>query len=316
MGLYPEIQPDDHGRLDVGDGHRLYWETCGEPAGRPAVVLHGGPGSGCTPGARRFFDPAAYRIVLLDQRGAGRSTPHASEPGPHLATNTTWHLVADLERLREHLAIDRWLLFGGSWGSTLALAYAERHPERVSEIVLGSVTTGRRWETEWLTRELRRLLPEEWERFQLGVPAHERDGDLARAYARLLADPDPAVHEKAARDWCAWEDAIVPHPRYAEARFRLGFARVVTHFWGHGAWLEEGALLREAGRLAGIPGVLVQGRVDLGAPLVTAWELARAWPGSELVVVDDAGHDVGHPEMTARLVQATDRFREEGGGPG
>ena len=320
-GRYPEIEPYDHGALDVGDGNRLYWELCGARQGKPAVVLHGGPGSGCTPSARRLLDPAAYRIVLFDQRGAGRSTPHASDPETDLAVNTTGHLLADLERLREHLGIDRWLLLGGSWGSTLALAYAERHPDRVSQIVLASVTTTRRTEIDWLYHGLRRLFPAEWERLRSGVPGHEPDGDLVEAYARLLEHRDPAVRARAAWDWCAWEDAVVAvssraprNPRYEDPRFRMAFARIVTHYFRHGAWLDEGILLRDAGKLAGIPGVLVHGRLDLAAPLVTAWELARAWPDSELVVVDEAGHDAGHPGMLERVVAATDRFRVAGPG--
>jgi proline iminopeptidase len=309
---YPEIEPYEHGMLDVGDGHLVYWETCGNPRGRPAVVVHGGPGSGCTPGARRYFDPEAYRIILFDQRGCGRSRPHASEPRADVRANTTAHLLADMERLRRHLGVDRWLLFGASWGSVLGLAYAERHPERVSELVLAGVATGRRAETDLLTRGLGRLFPEAWARFRDGVPAADRDGDLADAYARLLADPDPAVHAKAARDWCDWEIASVPtsppHPRYRRPEFRLAFARIVTHYWRHGSWLEEGVLLGQAGRLAGIPGVLVQGQLDLGNLLGTPWKLAHAWPGSELVLVDDAGHDAANPGIIGALTAATDRF--------
>jgi proline iminopeptidase len=313
--LYPEIEPYDQGMLDVGFGHLVYWELCGRRDGKPAVVLHGGPGSGCTTAVRRYFDPSAYRIVVLDQRGCGRSTPHASDPTIDLGTNTTLHLLADLELLRRHLGIGRWLVFGGSWGSTLALAYAERHPERVSEIVLAGITTTRRREIEWITREVGRLFPEQWERFRDGVPEGERDGDLVEAYSRLLHDPDPAVRAQAASDWCDWEDSHVRvrpdhrrNPRYDDPIFRMAFARLVTHYWGHDAWLEDGVLLREAGRLAGIPGVLVHGRLDVSSPLDTAWQLARAWPGSELVVVEEAGHSSGDPGMTEALVAATDRF--------
>lgn len=309
---YPEIEPHEHGMLAVGDGNLVYWEVCGNPHGKPAVVLHGGPGSGCFAGMRRYFDPAAYRIVLFDQRGCGRSTPHASEPNTDLGKNTTEHLLADLELLRQHLGIDRWLVFGGSWGAVLGLAYAERHPERVSEMVLTGVATGRREETDLLTRGLGRLFPEAWARFRDGVPAADRDGDLGDAYARLLNHPDPAVRTKAARDWCDWETAMLPtsppNPRYERPEFRMAFARIVTHYWSHGSWLEEGIVLREAGALAGIPGVIVQGRLDLGNLLGTPWELAHAWPGSELVIVDDAGHSSGDPGMTEMLVAATDRF--------
>ena len=234
--LYPPVDPDESGWLDVGDGHRIYWECCGNASGKPALVLHGGPGSGCSPGFRRFFDPAVYRIILFDQRGAGRSTPHASEPDVDLSTNTTAHLLADIDRLREHLAIRRWLVLGGSWGSTLALAYAERHPDRVSEMVLFSLAMTTAAEVGWITRGVGMFFPQAWERFRDNVPPEARDGDLADAYHRLLMDPDPAIHEEAARDWCDWEIALAairpgdkPNPRYEDPSFRLGFARLVTH---------------------------------------------------------------------------------------
>ncbi len=310
---YPEVEPHDHGMLDVGEGQQIHWEVCGNPNGKPAVVLHGGPGSGCTPGLRRHFDPAAYRIVLFDQRGSGRSLPHAGDVTVDLSTNTTHHLVHDIELLREHLAVERWLVFGGSWGATLALAYAEHHPHRVTEIVLASVTMTRPADVHWLYHGVGRYFPEEWARFRDGVPATERDGDLVSAYYRLLNHLDPAVREKAARDWCDWEDAVVslepgyePNPRYDDPRFRMAFARVVTHYFHHHAWLEDGILLRHATRLEGIPGVLVHGRLDLGSPPRTAWELAQAWPDAVLELVG-TGH-TGGDEMTARLVAATDRF--------
>jgi proline iminopeptidase len=313
--LFPATEPYDHGRLDVGDGNTVYWEQCGNPHGKPAVVLHGGPGSGCTPLHRRWFDPTAYRTVLFDQRNCGRSTPHASEPRTNLHTNTTARLVGDIERLREHLGIERWLVWGNSWGTTLALAYAETHPDRVSEVVLVAVGTTSRAEIEWLSRGAGRFLPEQWERFRAGVPAHERDGDLVGAYARLLTHTDHTVRERAARAWCDWEDALVavntnapPDPRYADAQFRLGFARIVTHYFSHGAWLEEGALLEGIERLHGIPAVLVHGRFDLGSPLEHAWRVARAWAGSELVVVATAGHSTGDPGMADAVLAATDRF--------
>ena len=313
MNRYPPIEPYEHGMLDVGDGHLLHWETCGNPDGKPAVVLHGGPGSGCTPAHRRLFDPQEYRLVLLDQRGAGRSTPHASDPAADLSVNTTEHLLRDLERVREHLGIERWLVYGISWGSTLGLAYAERHADRVTEVVLAAVTMTRPADVRWLTHEVGRFFPAEWTRFRAGVPEADRQGELVDAYARLLADPEPAVREQAARDWCDWEEAIVslesggvPNPRYDDARFRMGFARTVTHYFRHAAWLADDQLLRDAHRLAGIPGVLIHGRFDLGGPMITAWELAQAWPGSELVVLDDSGHtssDIGD-----HVVTATDRF--------
>jgi proline iminopeptidase len=315
MGLYPDIEPHERGMLDVGDGNRVYWEICGNPDGKPAVVLHGGPGSGCTPGWRRFFDPNAYRIVLFDQRGCGRSTPSAGDVFVDLATNTTQHLVNEIERLRRHLGIERWLVFGGSWGSTLGLAYAETHPELVSEIVLFSVVTTTHREVEWVTRDMRRFFPAHWERFREGVPVAERDGSLVEAYARLLHDPDPAVRERAAKDWCDWEDTHVavrsdhrPNPRYADPAFRMCFARLVTHYWRHAAWLEDGVLLRDAGKLSGIPGVLVHGRLDVSGPPDIAWDLAQVWPDAALVLVEDAGHGSGDAGMTEALITATNSF--------
>jgi len=231
--LYPEIEPYDHGMLDVGDGNLVYWEVCGNPQGKPAVVLHGGPGSGCSTGVRRYFDPQAYRIILFDQRGCGRSTPHASDLRTDLSVNTTAHLLADMEQLRQHLGTDQWLLFGGSWGSTLGLAYAERHPQRVTAMVLGSVTTTRRAEIDWLYRGVAPLFPAQWARFRAGVPPAERDGDLVAAYHRLLQDLDPAIHMQAAQDWCAWESALVsvdpeakPDPQRLQPAFQLAFAHI------------------------------------------------------------------------------------------
>jgi proline iminopeptidase len=313
--VYPDIEPYDHGMLDVGDGNRVYWEVCGNPDGKPAVVFHGGPGSGCTPGWRRYFNPDAYRFVLFDQRGCGRSTPHASEPTTDLTTNTTEHLIADIELLRRHLGIERWLIYGGSWGSTLALAYAQRYPERVTEIVLFGIATSTHREVEWLTRHVGRLHPQAWARFRDGVPPEERDGNLAAAYARLLNHPDAAVREKAAIDWCAWEDEHVRvrsyhghNERYDDPVFRMAFARLVTHYFSNAAFLEDGILLREAGSLAGIPGVLVHGRLDLSSPLESAWRVAQAWPGSELIVVDDAGHGPADAAIAQAVLTAIDRF--------
>lgn len=312
-GRYPEIEPYAHGMLDVGDGNQMYWETCGNPAGKPAVVLHGGPGGGCSAGLRRYFDPTVYRIVLFDQRQCGRSTPHASRYETDLNTNTTDHIVADMERLREHLEIDRWQLFGGSWGCVLGLVYAERYPERVTEIVMMGVATGRRSETDLLTRGLGAVYPEAWARYRAGVPEADRDGDLSDAYHRLLSDPDPAVRAKAASDWCAWEDAIVPvsggHSLFADPDYRMAFARIVTHYWRTGSWLEEGAVLRDAGKLAEIPGVLVQGALDLGNLIGTPWELVKAWPDAELILVHEGGHETRTSGMVDNLVASTDKFR-------
>jgi proline iminopeptidase len=294
---YPEIEPYESGTLAVGDGHELYWETVGNPAGLPAVWLHGGPGTGCSPGTRRSFDPAAYRAVLVDQRGCGRSRPLADSAAADLSTNTTQHLIADLEMLREHLGIDRWVVAGGSWGVTLALAYAQAHPDRVVGLVLAAVTSGRRLETEWITRDMRRVFPREWDAFAAGVPAAERGGDLAAAYARLLADPDPAVTDRAAVAWCAWEDAHIslapdwqPYARFRDPTFRQVFARLVTHYWANGCFLDATPVLDAMAGIADIPGTLIHGRYDVSGPLDTAWDLHRAWPGSRLVVLDDAGH--------------------------
>ncbi len=313
--LFPQVEPHEKGMLAVGDGNLVYWEVCGNPTGKPALMLHGGPGSGCASYWRRYFDPTAYRVVLFDQRGCGRSTPHASDPVVDLAANTTAHLLADIERLRTHLGIERWLVVGGSWGSTLGLAYAERFPERVSEMVLFSVGTTTHREVRWVTRDVGRYFPEQWARFRDGVPAAERDGDLIAAYNHLLRDPDLAIREQAAVDWCRWEDthvAVRPDhrhdTRYDDPRFRMAFARLVTHYWHHAAFLEDGALLHGASRLSGIPGVLIHGRLDLSSPLDIPWQLSQAWPGSELIVIDDAGHGAGEPGMGEALLAAIDRF--------
>lgn len=257
--------------LEVGDGNFVYWETRGNPRGKPALVVHGGPGSSCEGSTGGSFNPDHYRIVLFDQRGCGRSLPHASDPATDMSVNTTEHLLADMERLREHHGIERWLLFGGSWGSTLSLAYAERFPERVSEIVIPGVTLGRRSEISWLYRGVGRSFPEEWDRFRAGVPEAERDGDLLAAYVRLIESPDADVRTKAAAEWLAWEDAVIsqePHGTRNAYSSRppaaqLAFVRICAHYFSHGVWLEEGALLRDASRLAGIPGVLIDGRLDM-----------------------------------------------------
>ena len=321
--LPPPIEPYAQGMLDVGDGAQVYWETSGNPDGKPAVVLHGGPGQGTSPRMRGGFDPDRYRIVLFDQRGCGRSTPHAADPATDMSVNTTEHLIADMEVLREHLGIERWQLNGGSWGSTLAFAYAQRYPRRVSEIVLVAITTTRRSEIDWLYRGVGRFFPQEWERFRDGVPEAERDrvtaadgaGELLAAYVRLLEDPDPAVRAKATRDWATWEDAVMAaEPGGVPDAFSRGpdrdltaMVRICAHYFANGAWLEDGALIRDAGRLAGIPGVLVHGRLDMGGPLVTAWELVKRWPDAELVVLDGTGHQ-GSAERRAALRRAHDRF--------
>lgn len=319
--LYPDIEPYERGMLHVGDGDAVYWETCGNPNGKPALVVHGGPGSGCTPWHRRLFDPSVYRIVLFDQRGCGRSRPHASEPQIDLGSNTTANLVADIEMLRRRLDVDRWLVLGGSWGSVLGLTYAEGHPDAVSEMVLWGVATGRRREFDWLFRGGAAIFfPEEWHRLREALPNHKRTADVVEAYSDLLFDPRPDVRAGAALEWCMWESATPAWPpssglakRFRDPEFALSFARLVTHYVRHDAWLEDGILLRRAGALASIPGVLVQGRLDFQAPLGSAWELHRAWPGADLVVVEDAGHDPSAEAIAEELVRATSRFATPGG---
>ncbi|MGP4008935.1 prolyl aminopeptidase [Streptomyces sp. 4N124] len=317
MALYPEIEPYDHGMLDVGDGNRVHWETCGNPHGKPALVLHGGPGSGCSPYPRRLFDPAVYRIVLLDQRGCGRSTPPASAYETDMSVNTTAHLIADLELLRRELGIGRWLVWGVSWGSVLGLRYAQTYPEVVSELVLTGVATGASPEVALLTRGLGKIFPAAFERFVGELPVGERGGNLAAAYNRLLESPDAEVRARAARAWTDWETAIIPAPprsvpRYEDPVFRLGFARTVTHYWGNDHFLgegnDQGVVLRDAHLLKGIPGTLVQGSLDFGNLLGIVWRLHHAWQGSELVMIDEVGHDAGAPGVAEALVAATDKY--------
>jgi proline iminopeptidase len=312
--LYPPIEPYAQGRLDVGDGNLIYWETCGNPDGKPAVMVHGGPGQGTTPRMRRTFDPERYRAVLFDQRGCGQSTPHASDPAADVRHNTTDHLVSDMERLREHLGIDRWLLTGGSWGTTLALVYAERHPEHVSQIMLSAISTTRRSEIDWLYRGVGRFFPEAWERFRSGAGTG-RDDDLVAAYARLMEDPDPRVRNDAASNWCAWEDVVLslepnakPLVPEAEASHdMLAFARLCAHYYSHAGWLEENEVINAAGTLSSIPGVLIHGRLDLSCPVDTAWELTRSWPGAELLIDDHSGHR-GSDTKRAWMLGTLDKF--------
>ncbi|HEX6519031.1 MAG TPA: prolyl aminopeptidase [Streptosporangiaceae bacterium] len=313
--LFPPIDPYDHGMLDVGDGNLIYWETCGSPAGKPAVMVHGGPGQGCHPRMRQMFDPERYRAVLFDQRGCGRSTPHASDPATTLACNTTDHLVGDMERLREHLGIDRWVVVGGSWGTTLGLVYAERYPDRVSGIMVSAISTTRRSEIDWLYRGVARFFPEEWQRFRHGAGDTGRDGDLVVSYAALMNAPDPQVRNQAAADWRRWEDVVLSLEPGAKLSTDseppdsgvLAFVRLTTHYYSHAGWLDDQAVIRDAGRLAGIPGVLIHGRLDLSCPIDTAWELARSWPGSELLIDDHSGHR-GSPVKRAWMLETLDRF--------
>jgi proline iminopeptidase len=316
--LFPPVEPYEQGMLDVGDGNHVYWEASGNPAGKPALVVHGGPGSGLAAGRRQYFDPALYRIIQFDQRGCGRSTPPASDPATDMSVNTTAHLITDMERLRRHLGVQAWLLYAASWGTTLSVAYAEQYPERVTELVLTGVAMSRRSEIDWLYRGVGRYFPREWERFLAAAPGTPLYGDVVGAYSRLMEDPDPQVRERAAEAWCAWEDTVLSgETKGASAPYssrpplaRLGFVRICSWYFAHGAWLAEGALLRDADRLAGIPGVLVHGRLDMGGPLITPWELARAWPDAELLVVEDSGH-LGSPASRDYLLEAMARFARD-----
>ncbi|MGZ3142638.1 prolyl aminopeptidase [Lentzea chajnantorensis] len=283
--------------LDVGDGQRIHYEVSGNPAGKPAVVFHGGPGSGLNRRWREDFDPEHWLLVLWDQRGCGKSTPHAGDPATSMEHNTTQHLIDDAEKLREHLGIDKWLIAGASWGSTLALAYAIQHPHRVSELIISAVTTSRPQEHAWLTRGARLFFPDLFAEFQRGVPEEERDGNLAVAYNRLLNSDDPDTRAKAAHDWNRWDLALMAGgatdfagTRYEDPLTSYTLARIITHYWGNEAFLEPDHVLDNLHRLHGIPGVLIHGRYDFGGPPENAWEVAQRWPDAELVFVGDAGH--------------------------
>jgi proline iminopeptidase len=308
--LYPDIQPFQSGHLDVPGGHSLYYEQSGNKAGKPVIFLHGGPGGGTSPFHRRFFDPALYRIVLMDQRGSGRSRPHAS-----LENNTTWDLVADIEALRQHLGIDRWLVFGGSWGSTLALSYAETHPERVSELVLRGIFLVRKKELDWFFQEgANALFPDAYEGFRNAIPEAERP-DMLGAYHRRLTGRDEAVRQDAARAWSVWEAStclLIPDTAFIDGwktpNFADALARIETHYFvNKGFFREEDQLLKGAGRLAGIPTSIIQGRYDVICPMMTAWELKKALPEASFTVVT-AGHAANDPGIARELVTATDRF--------
>lgn len=308
--LYPHIEPYAAGHLDVGDGHKVYWELCGNREGTPAVFLHGGPGGGCSPAHRRLFDPARYNILLFDQRGCGRSTPHAE-----LEANTTWHLVRDIERLREMAGFDSWVVFGGSWGSTLALAYAETHPDRTSALILRGIFTIRRSEIDWYYQDgASRIFPDKWEKFLAPIPEAER-GALVEAYHKRLTHPDRAVRLEAARAWSQWEGGtitLLPNPALSEAfgedDFAIAFARIENHYFVHEGWLEPEQLIRDAHKLEGIPGVIIQGRYDVATPVRTAWDLHRAWPEADFHLIDAAGHAFDEPGILDKLLEATDRF--------
>jgi proline iminopeptidase len=308
--FYPPIEPFKFGMLDVGDGHQVYWELCGNPSGKAAVFLHGGPGGGCSPEHRRLFNPDNYCVLLFDQRGCGRSTPHAS-----IEANTTWHLVSDIEKLRARLGAEKWLVFGGSWGSTLALAYAQTHPDHVSELVLRGIFTVRREELLWYYQEgASWIFPDEWEHFLAPIPLEERD-DLMGAYHRRLTGADEQAQLEAAVAWSRWEgrtitllpDAAVDEV-HSDPHYALAFSRIENHYFMNNGFLQDQQLLRDAGKLRGIPGVIVQGRYDVATPAKTAWELHKAWPEAKFHLVNDAGHAFKKPRILDQLIRATDTF--------
>ena len=309
-GLYPEIEPFDSGHLDVGDGHKIYWERSGTKGARPAVFLHGGPGGTISPVHRRLFDPELYDVILFDQRGCGKSMPHAS-----LENNTTWHLVADIERLREMIGADKWLVFGGSWGSTLALAYAETHSDRVSEIVLRGIYTLTRPELEWYYQfGVSQMFPDKWERFVAPIPEDERH-DMMAAYYRRLTGDDRAEQIRCAKAWSMWEGetiTLLPEPStsdvFGEEDYAIAFARLETHYFVHGGWLEDDQLIRDVHKLHAIPGTIVHGRYDMPCPAHFAWRLHKAWPQADFRLVEGAGHAFSEPGILDQLIRATDRY--------
>ncbi len=308
--LYPPIEPYETGMLSVGDGHSIYYERCGKAGGKPAIFLHGGPGGGCSPDHRGLFDPDIHDILLFDQRGCGRSTPYAE-----LEANTTWHLVSDMERLRERAGVDRWLVTGGSWGSTLALAYAETYPERVSALVLRGVYTLTKAELDWYYQYgASEIFPEKWDRFLAPISEDER-GDMIAAYRKRLTSDDPAIRLEAATAWSVWEGetiTLLPNAElsrvHGEERFALAFARIENHYFFHGVWLEENQLLRDAHKLSGIPGAIIHGRYDMPCPARNAYALHKAWPEAEFHLVEGAGHAYSEPGILDQLIKAIDRF--------
>jgi proline iminopeptidase len=315
--LYDPIEPYEVGRLQVSPIHSLYYEQCGNPEGQPIVFLHGGPGGGVVPDYRRYFDPAAYRIVLFDQRGSGQSTPHAN-----LEDNTTWHLVADIEQLREQLGIESWVVFGGSWGSTLALAYAQTHPERVRALVLRGIFLCRQKEIRWFYQEgASALFPDVWEEYLRVIPEAER-GDLLKAYHRRLTSDDEAVQVEAARAWSVWEGStsklfpdadLIAH--FDDPQFAIAFARIECHFFMNNAFFDtDNYLIENVGKIRHLPAVIVQGRYDVVCPMMSAWELHRAWPEADFKLIPDAGHSAAEPGIISALVEATDKFKTLKGG--
>jgi len=311
---YPPLEPYNTGMLDVGDGHEIYWELCGNPVGKPAVFLHGGPGAGCTADNRRLFDPDRYSVLLFDQRGCGRSAPRGQ-----LEANTTWHLVDDIELLRTTFEVDRWLVLGSSWGSALALAYAETHPERASEMILSGVFTLRRSELLWYYQDgASWLFPDRWRQFIEPIPLEER-GELISAYHKRLNAEEEAIRLEAARAWSRWQAETIRllpdkalRKTFSEDDFALTLARIENHYFMHRGFFRDAQLLRSAHRIRNIPGVIIQGRYDIVTPARTAWDLHRAWPEAELHVVDDAGHALNEPGILDRMIEATDRFAADG----
>ena len=311
--LYPAVEPRVSGLMQANPLHTLYWEESGRADGIPVVFLHGGPGAGCSPRHRRFFDPAVYRIILFDQRGSGRSLPLGE-----LCDNTTAHLIGDMERLRQHLGVERWLLFGGSWGSTLALAYAQAHPERCLGLVLRGIFLARPREIDWFMQGMGRVYPEAWETFAGYLPESCR-ADLLQAFYQRLTDPDPAIHMPAARVWSHYEGAcstLLPDPEtlahFADDTVALGLARIEAHYFVNRAFLGENELLNRVARLRGLPGIIVQGRYDMVCPLESAHALHQAWPEAEYCIVPDAGHAAWEPGNLSALVEATRRFGRSG----
>lgn len=308
--FYTSIEPYDSGMLDVGDGHQVYWERVGKPGGKPAVFLHGGPGGGCNESHRRLFDPEQYDVLLFDQRGCGRSTPHAC-----LDANTTWHLVEDIERLRALCGVDKWLVFGGSWGSTLALAYSETHPEHVSELIVRGVYTVTQPELDWYYQfGVSEMFPDRWESFVAPIPEAER-GNLMQAYRKRLTGDNEAEKLACAKAWSQWEAAtitLLPNEEqiaeFGDEKYALAFARIENHFFTHLGWLEDQQLLNNASKLAGIPGVIVHGRYDMPCPMKYAWQLSKAWPEADLHIIEGAGHAVDEAGILDQLIRATDRF--------
>jgi proline iminopeptidase len=312
--LYPEIAPFSSGRLQVSEIHEVYFEECGNPHGVPALMVHGGPGGGCNPTMRRYHDPKRYRIILLDQRGCGRSTPHAELEG-----NTTWDLVADMEKLREHLSIERWQLLGGSWGSTLSLSYAQTHPDRVTELILRGIFTLRRRELEWFYQEgCSWMYPDAFEAYLEPIPEQER-GDMIAAYYKRLTGEDKEAQLEAARAWSVWEGSTLSllrnetrEKRFASPDYALAFARIECHYFMNNGFFErDDQLIANAHLLKEIPGVIVHGRYDVVTPLKSAWELSKAWPGADLRIVPDCGHAMTEPGIVHELVSATRRFGPE-----